>query len=217
MNYQNKLATISETKSEVLLKIKNLSAGRYTFFSNGCISSLDVLIALLLKLPPQPMKVMIATWQLGIKDAGEIHKLLVKYPEMELKILLDVSYENRNPNYYKRVKSLIGDIIYLSVNHTKIMTIACGDLHYAVLSSANFNRNFRFEFFDINLNKELYDLITSNYCHFFEGKPITGKEYNRSDINKEFASRFEKQSVDNNHELEMIYPYDLDFDLGDIL
>jgi hypothetical protein len=138
---------INDKKVDILAMISRLTTGqRYTFFSNGSLSSIDVFESLLNNIKTENIKATISTWQLGIRDARKIKIFLSKYG-LDIRILLDVSYENRNPDYFERVKKMIGNHIWLTKNHSKIMVIQSSCMNFCVLSSANFNKNIRYEFF----------------------------------------------------------------------
>jgi hypothetical protein len=208
-------ATIDhKSKSDILKEIRDVSVGeRHTFFSNGIVSAIDVLRALMTNSGNQQTDIMIATWQLGIRDAGNL-EVLARSDNINLKILLDVSYKDRNPQYFERVKSSMGKIIWLTSNHTKVMTIGGKNKKFTVLSSANFNRNFRFEFFDITESTELYDMVLQNYEPFFQGKPINVDVNNRPVVRDRFKTIFISDN-ENNRTIETIFDKDtvLDFEL----
>lgn len=184
-------ATIDkESKASIVDRIRKIrKGGRYTFFSNGIISSIEVLNALILGAGEQKVEIIIATWQLGIRDAGLLLSI-ARGENTSLKILLDVSYKDRNPKYFNRIKKSMGEKIWLTSNHTKVMLIMYGLKKYTVLSSANFNRNFRFEFFDITESEELYEMSVRNYLPFFKGKPIGSDKNERPEVRRKFESEF---------------------------
>lgn len=181
-----------DTKSDILRKIEGLSTGeRYTFFSNGVLSAIDIFTVLLGNLDGN-IKATILTWQLGIRHAEKLKQLIKRY-DLDFRLLLDVSYENRNPDYFRRVRNMLGDVIWLTKNHSKIMVVESEKLHYCVLSSANFNRNFRYEFFDITESKYLcLNILTGVEC-FFNGDPISKDPNNRGMINDDFENFFKEE------------------------
>jgi len=190
----------NETESKILSDISNLGVGeRLTFFSNGMFSSIDILFGILSAFGgDNKIDIMISTWQLGIRDAERLTEL-IEDNNISLRILLDVGYKDRCPKYFDRVKMSLGDIIWFSQNHCKVMVIGSADKHFAVLSSANFNRNFRFEFFDITRSTELCSLILRNHASFFAGNPISNDENDRPTISNRFKELFDgdKREIPN--------------------
>jgi hypothetical protein len=178
-------------KKELIKNIKNLGKGeRYTFFSDGTLSFVDILLALISNLGPGT-KIMLATWQLGVKNI-EILKEINK--SHDLKILLDVSFQNRCTSAYQDIKMNLGGIIWFTKNHTKVLTIEKDNFKFTILSSANFNKNIRFEFFDITESNELFMSVMSNFNHFFKGPPIGKDERTRPEISNEFKEKFSHNS-----------------------
>lgn len=203
-------ATIDgKSKTDILREIRAIKTGeRHLFFSNGVVSAIDVLRALI-RLGDSQIDIMIATWQLGIRDAGNL-KLLAQKDNINLRILLDVSYKDRNPQYFERVKNSLGGKIWLTSNHTKVMTIGIEDKSFVVLSSANFNRNFRFEFFDITESKELYKRVLDNYEPLFQGKPIGIDGNDRPVVKDRFKAVFDRE----NEKIQVNFEEDI---FGDIM
>ncbi len=177
-------------KSEIIKNIKNIGRGeRYTFFSDGTLSFIDILKTLISD--QDNTKIMLATWQLGVKNIEELKKINKKH---ELKILLDVSFQNRCVSAFEDIKLSLGDIIWFSKNHTKVLTVGKGDRKFTVLSSANFNKNIRFEFFDITEGAELYNSTNAVFAQFFQDPPIGKDKRTRQEISKEFNDNFSSQS-----------------------
>jgi hypothetical protein len=183
-----------DSKQDILIKMKEIpQGGRYTFFSNGMLSAIDVFEELLKKTSPD-IKTIISTWQLGIRDAERLKQLIKDY-NLDIRLLLDVSYENRNPDYFKRVKEMLGNVVWLTKNHSKIMVVESEDLHFCVLSSANFNKNLRYEFFDITESRDLCSTILEALNPFFEGRPLLGEHRNRTEIGNDFKNCFKEESI----------------------
>lgn len=186
-------ATITgKTKNDVLFNVKRLSTGeRYTVFSNGIVSSIDILTALIRNLGFRSIEIMIVTWQLGIRDQVTLSNI-TRNPRIKMRILLDISYVDRNKDYFDTIRRTLGPVIWLTSTHAKVMVLKTADKNFTVLSSANFNRNRRFEFFDITESRELLELVMKNFEPFFTDSPINEKSIVRRDILKKFDSYFEK-------------------------
>lgn len=161
---------------------------RITFFSDGLLSSGDILFSLL-KGFKNPESIMISTWQLGKNDAIRLVNLK-KNSGVELRILLDASYSERCKKYFEYVKKYLGDRIWFTRNHCKVMTVAGDGKFITVLSSANFNKNYRLEFFDITESRSLYDMTNKAHEKFFLEESIATNKNNYNGYVKTFkASR----------------------------
>lgn len=161
---------------------------RITIFSVGELSTPQVFNKLLslCRKTKQKISITMATWQIGQKHIA-FFKDIADDPMIDFRLLLDVSYMDRHKDYFGRIKTWIGSSVWVTKNHSKIMLMAAGDLRYTVLSSANYNKNFRIEFFDITQDKELYDSSLDFYEPFFAGNPITHR-VDRPKIKIDFAS-----------------------------
>lgn len=218
MNKSIKKVTIDgRSKFDLLGDIKNLNTGDdLFFFSNGVLSSRDVLFELISNqrsLGNQKLDVMISTWQLGVEDARQLVRLR-RDSNINLKILLDVSFQDRNKKYFKYVKENLGDVVWFTKNHCKILAVGSENMKYTVLSSANFNRNFRFEFFEIKESLERYGRILENHAHFFKEAPISKNTNKRPIIVEKFKRKFIANKSNNN--IIVGENSDINFDVIDI-
>jgi hypothetical protein len=82
-----------------------------------------------------------------------------------------------------------------------VIAVATENEKFVVLSSANFNKNLRLEFFDITRSNELYEQVLTNYELFFRKNPIGKAVNNRKVIMDEFKSRFIREDLED---LEMV-------------
>lgn len=108
-----------------------------------------------------PVHLALSTWTLGIRDVENAAFLIERGDLLSLRLLVDRSFATRHPDYCRRVVEVFGSGAIRATNtHAKIAILRNDNWAVAIRSSMNFNRNPRFEQFDIDESVEI--------CEFFE-------------------------------------------------
>lgn len=126
--------------------------------TKGQFSLLDLLRAVLAQ--TGPADVIVSTWTTGIRDAENAGWLLANGDMTSFTLLTDRSFPKRQPKYCRRVRELFGEESILATNtHAKFAMVRNKDWRVVIRSSMNLNRNKRFEQFDIDDSREMYEFF----------------------------------------------------------
>lgn len=132
--------------------------GRIVGVTKGQFSLLDLIQAVLGVVGPA--EVLVSTWTPGISEMERVCQLLRDCEITGFRLLVDRSFPSRHPQYVERVVAICGpDSIRMTRTHAKFALIAAGDYRIAIRTSMNFNSNPRFEQFDLDDDREIYDLF----------------------------------------------------------
>lgn len=151
-------------------------------------------MALLCKVD-EDIDVVVTTWRLGVEDSKKLKRIILDR-NINFKLLLDVSFQQLNSGYFDPVRKALGDFIWLTKIHAKIMIVRSKKLNFCVLSSANFNRNLSYEFFDITESNNLCQYIYRDLQCFFSGPPLVIDTRSPKTVVREFRKEFTLDIVD---------------------
>lgn len=129
--------------------------------TKGQFSLIDLIKAVLRS--TGPASVTVSTWTTGIRDAAEASWLLESGQIRSFRLLTDRSFPQRQPRYAADLLRRFGrDVIVCTRTHAKFAIIRGDDLHVAVRSSMNLNRNPRFEQFDLDESPAICDWLDAH-------------------------------------------------------
>jgi len=144
----------TETAAEWLGVLK--PGCRVVGLSKGQFSALDLYRAILAQ--TGPADVVISAWTAGIQDIEHARYLIDNDVIRTLWWLVDRSFATRQPEYCDRLIDLFGaGCIRASNTHAKFATIRNEEWSVCVRSSANLNRNKRWEQYDVDESPLLCD------------------------------------------------------------
>ncbi len=158
-----------ETATEAIGIIK--PGMRLVGLTKGQFSMLDLMRAALTQ--TGAADVTVSTWTFGIRDIENARWLIDNGQIKSLKMLTDRSFAATQPEYAKRLYQLFGDeCIIASFIHCKFALIQNENWNIAIMSSMNFNRNPRWEQFDIEDNKDICDFFSKLIDEMDEISPV---------------------------------------------
>jgi len=127
-------------------------------FTKGQFSLSDLLDAVLDKIGPAALDV--STWTAGHADIRHLDKLLHSGRIANLRLLVDGSFAQRQPQILKSAVDRFGnESIRVCNNHAKFMLLRNDAASVAIKTSMNLNYNPRFEDFDITCDPGLCDFL----------------------------------------------------------
>jgi hypothetical protein len=127
-------------------------------FTKGQFSLIDIIEELLEKIGPSHLS--ISTWTAGNADVLRISDLLASGKLEGLRLLVDGSFAQRQPDILKSVVRHFGNSsLRVCNNHAKFFVMDSGETRVACKTSMNLNLNPRFEDFDITCDQELCDFL----------------------------------------------------------
>ena len=157
---------------------------RVVGLTKGQFSLLDLIAAVLEQVGPA--EVMVSTWTPGKAEMECVANLLDAHKITRFRLLVDRSFVTRHPEYVARIHSILGaEAIRQTRTHAKFALIAAGDYRIAIRTSMNFNRNPRFEQFDLDDDADIYDFFDAAVNELYEGVPA-GLDANKRDIERGF-------------------------------
>ena len=158
---QTARAESSGVKSALAMIGEIRKGERVIGLTKGQFSLIDLLKAVLES--TGPADVTVSTWTTGIKDAEEAGWLLDTGKIRSIRFLTDRSFASRQPRYAAAMLRRFGrDAIVCTRTHAKFLIVRGDDLHVAVRSSMNLNRNPRFEQFDLDESPAICDWLSSH-------------------------------------------------------
>ena len=144
--------------------------GQVIGLTMGQWSLIDLLHSILKK--TGPANVVIATWSAGIKDAHQVAWMRETGLIRNIRLLIDYSYQRRQPGYAVGVEELFGkENIRCSNLHAKYMTIKNDDWKISVMTSMNLNANKKTEIFQIIDDQGLFDFLNDFTNHHEANMP----------------------------------------------
>lgn len=116
--------------------------------SNGNWSLSDGIRAILSTIGPSDL--VISTWTAAVADLSKAARLLRDRKILSLRLLVDRSFESRQPKYCERARLEFGDeAIRVWSSHAKFTLLLNGAVDVLYLTSANLNQNARLENYSI--------------------------------------------------------------------
>lgn len=140
--------------SQIIADIKNHSvgAGRLYIIKNG-VSAMDIVRACVGALNKPSLDLW--TWAIGPDEAAELHNMAATKTISGLQIVADTSLRKRSPGVCKGLLKATENI-RLTNSHCKIYLIHTPSKQFTITSSANLNRNRRFEFYQVDTTKDRF-------------------------------------------------------------
>ena len=129
------------------LKSADFGRGREVFgFNRGQFSSIDLLDAVLTY--TGPARCMVATWTAAKADMGRAKEFLESGRITDVRWLVDISFQNRQPELCDLLRQKFGDEAIRALrSHAKFMTVTSEDWKVVIQTSMNLNQNKRLESF----------------------------------------------------------------------
>jgi len=157
---------------------------RVVGLTKGQFSLLDLIAAVLEQVGPA--EVMVSTWTPGKAEMECVANLLDAHKITRFRLLVDRSFVTRHPEYVARIHSILGaEAIRQTRTHAKFALIAAGDYHITIRTSMNFNRNPRFEQFDLDDDTDIYSFFDRAVDELYDSAPA-GLNANERDIERGF-------------------------------
>ena len=130
--------------------------------TNGAWSFIDAIKELVLICGPS--HITLSTWTAANADTLQAERLLASKKILSWKLLVDRSFQTRQPKYCNLVRSVFGDdSVRVWNSHAKFCLVKGEDLEVLYLTSANLNQNKRIENFSIytdsNVVRDYQELV----------------------------------------------------------
>jgi len=157
---------------------------RVVGLTKGQFSLLDLIAAVLEQVGSA--EVMVSTWTPGKAEMESVANLLDAHKITRFRLLVDRSFVTRHPEYVARIHAVLGaEAIRQTRTHAKFALIAAGDYRITIRTSMNFNRNPRFEQFDLDDDATIYDFFDAAVDELYDSVPA-GLDANKRDIERVF-------------------------------
>lgn len=157
---------------------------RVVGLTKGQFSLLDLIAAVLEQIGPA--EVMVSTWTPGKAEMESVADLLDAHHITRFRLLVDRSFVTRHPEYVARIHASLGaGAIRQTRTHAKFALINGGGYRIAIRTSMNFNRNPRFEQFDLDDDAAIYDFFDAAVDELYESVPA-GLDAKKRDIERGF-------------------------------
>jgi hypothetical protein len=144
--------------------------------SKGAAAFGDVL-ALLLE-TAGPADLTLATWCAAPPELRALRRLLDGGQIRRLRLLIDPSFQRRQPQYCALLRSLFGPAaVRLVVCHLKLAVVSNEAWALVLLSSANLNANHRLEFFSVTDDRALAAFVVARLEEWF---PAPADQWDRT-------------------------------------
>lgn len=172
-----------------------LSPGcRVVGLTKGQFSLIDLICAVLAQ--AGAADVMVSTWTPGKAEMESVANLLDSHHITRFRLLVDRSFVTRHPEYVACIHSVLGaEAIRQTRTHAKFALIAARsamgadadhDYRITIRTSMNFNRNPRFEQFDLDDDADIYAFFDAAVEELYERVPA-GLDANRSEIERGYS------------------------------
>lgn len=151
--------------------IKDFKKGfRLVGLTRGNFSLIEIIEALCTKIIKPDLTV--CSWSIGIKDIVKIGDWLETKKISSFNMITDHSYTTRHPKYVSEISNILKlENIRTSEVHAKFVLIKNHEFNCVIISSMNLNLNRTCEIFEIEEDKDLYDLLDDYVKHTFKDMP----------------------------------------------
>lgn len=157
---------------------------RVVGLTKGQFSLIDLIGAVLKQIGPA--EIMVSTWTPGKLEIEAVATLLDNHYISRFRLLVDRSFVTRHADYVQRVHEVLGsEAIRQTRTHAKFALIKGGDYRISIRTSMNFNRNPRFEQFDLDDNPEIFAFFDKAVEDLYDSVP-PGLDADRSKIERGF-------------------------------
>lgn len=155
--------------------------------TKGLCSTLDVLDALLRRTGPA-VEVDLAFWTVGMDDLGQVADWMERGRFRRLRCLLGGSFFQRHADYAAYLLTTFGvESIRLVETHAKFATICGAGWNIALTTSANLNRNARYEWVNVEDSGQVCGFLRGFVDAEFTLPANPGAS--RSQVRKRFRAR----------------------------
>lgn len=159
----------------------------------GQFSLIDALIAILDQ--TGPAHVIISTWTAAHADLSKSAELLESAEILSFRMIVDRSFETRQPQYYQHMIRLFGKESIRAINtHAKFITVRNGKWDIVVRTSMNLNGNPRLE------NMEVSDNVM--FCEFFE--KIADEIFLEVAVDEKKSRQLELPGIEDNNQFKLV-------------
>ena len=137
--------------------------------TDGTWSVADAVLALLRM--TGPAHCVISTWTAGNADIKRADRMLKARELLSLRMLVDRSFLNRQPEYCAQARERFGDdAIRVWAAHAKFVILHGGEWDVLYLTSANFNANPRLENFSVYADQALVEEYLALVQTLYDGQ-----------------------------------------------
>lgn len=151
----------------------------------GQFSLLDLIAAVLVQVGPAD--VLVSTWTPGRQEMERVADMLDAHAITGFRLLVDRSFVSRHPEYVARIQRMLGsETIRQTRTHAKFALVRGGGYQIAIRTSMNFNRNPRFEQFDLDDDPVIYDFFDGFARLLYESAP-TGLDASQKEVHRVFS------------------------------
>ena len=143
--------------------------GRVIGLTKGQFSLIDLIKALLQITGPAHLT--LSTWTAGVRDVENIGFLVERGELLSLRLLVNRSFPQRQPQYVGAVRRVFGDdAVRITRTHAKFAILRAPGWDVIVRSSMNLNRNRQFENFDIDDDARICDHFEALVSEMFDAQ-----------------------------------------------
>lgn len=144
--------------AEQMLAKRDLKGIELFGFTQGQFSLMELVQAVLAR--TGPADVAISTWTAAVADLRDAYNLLECGKIRAFRLLIDRSFETRQPQYCDSVRDLFGDDSVRATRiHAKFALIRNEQYDLSIRTSMNLNTNRRFEQFELSDDPALADFL----------------------------------------------------------
>ena len=175
----------AEATANASVALGTLSPGvRVVGLNKGQFSLIDMLRAVLIQVGPAD--VLVSTWTPGKFEMNCVADMLDAHQITRFRLLVDRSFVTRHPEYVGTIQAMFGaETIRQTRTHAKFALVAAGDYRIAIRTSMNFNRNARFEQFDMDDDAAIYNFFDGAANELYDSVPA-GLDVDSSVIHRTF-------------------------------
>lgn len=161
--------------------------GRIVGLTKGQFSLIDMINVLLEKIGPAD--VVISTWSAGLRDSAALREMMDSGRVRSVLIVLDRSYQTRQPEYAVTVEDAFGKANIRTTNtHAKFVLLRGDRNTICIRSSMNLNKNDRCENFDLDDDPDIFGFYMDFVAEIFEKSTFEGFMEKRAVIDPVFNS-----------------------------
>lgn len=159
---------------------------RVVGLNKGQFSLLDLIAATLAQTGPGAVTV--STWTPGRAEMESVAQMLDAGYVTDFRLLVDRSFVTRHPEYVTRIHRVLGpQAIRQTRTHAKFALIEAGDYRITIRTSMNFNRNPRYEQFDLDDDAVIFAFFEAAVNELYDGVP-PGFDASRGEIERGFVN-----------------------------
>jgi len=178
----------------------------------GQFSLIDALMAILDQ--TGPAHIIISTWTAAHADLTRSAELLETAEILSFKMIVDRSFQSRQPEYYQHMLRLFSPKSVRAVRtHAKFLTVRNDKWNIVVRTSMNLNSNPRLENLEVSENKEFADFFEQIADDIFSevevGKMHSDKLQLKNILEHDLFTEIEAQPIKRNTLKEATYTHEI--------